>query len=198
MLKIGITGGIGTGKSTVCRIFETLGIPVFYADQEAKNLSMQDAAVVHAIKKIFGEDIYAAGTLRTKEVAAIVFQEPAKLAQLNAIIHPAVRLKFESWVMQQKEAPYVLKEAALIYESGSDTLLNAVIVVTAPEKLRIERIAKRDQLPAEAIRSRMKNQWPEDEKIKRAKFIINNDEQKMIIPQVLSIHRTLLNQSSVS
>lgn len=198
MLKIGITGGIGTGKSTVCRIFETLGIPVFYADQEAKNLSTQDAAVVHAIKKIFGEDIYAGGALRSKEVAAIVFQEPAKLAQLNAIIHPAVRLKFESWVMQQKEAPYVLKEAALIYESGSDTLLNAVIVVTAPEKLRIERIAKRDQLPAEAIRSRMKNQWPEDEKIKRAKFIINNDEQRMIIPQVLSIHRTLLNQSSVS
>lgn len=194
MLKIGITGGIGTGKSTVCRVFETLGISVFYADQEARNLLEQDTAVMQAVQKLFGDDIYTGGRLRNKEVAAIVFNNPSKLAQLNAITHPAVRLKFESWVMQQKDAPYVLKEAALIYESGSDALLDAIIVVAAPEKLRIDRIAKRDQVNEEAIRSRMKNQWPEEEKIKRAKFIIHNDEQNMIIPQVVSIHRTLLNQ----
>ncbi|MBX7109176.1 MAG: dephospho-CoA kinase [Chitinophagales bacterium] len=197
MLRIGITGGIGTGKSTVCRIFELLGIPVFYADQEARRLLEEDATVIEAVKNIFGDSIYEDGKLRKKQVADIVFHDTVKLAQLNAISHPAVRLSFESWALQQINAPYVLKEAALIYETGGDALLDAVIAVTAPEALRIDRIVKRDQVPEKDIRARMLHQWPEEDKIRRSAFVISNDEQLPVIPQVLAIHKMLLQRPTI-
>lgn len=197
MLRIGITGGIGTGKSTVCRIFELLGIPVFYADQEARRLLEEDATVIEAVKNIFGDSIYEDGKLRKKQVSDIVFHDTVKLAQLNAISHPAVRLRFESWALQQINAPYVLKEAALIYETGGDALLDAVIAVTAPEALRIDRIVKRDQVPEKDIRARMLHQWPEEDKIRRSAFVISNDEQLPVIPQVLAIHKMLLQRSTI-
>ncbi|MBK9733332.1 MAG: dephospho-CoA kinase [Chitinophagaceae bacterium] len=194
MLKIGITGGIGTGKTTVCHIFETLGIPVFYADDESKKMLEEDEEIAHSIKNVFGEDIYHEKKLDKKALAAIVFNNPEKLAALNSITHPAVFRKFESWATQQKNVPYIIKEAALIFEAGADAFLDAVIVVASPEWLRIERVSQRDHSNESAIRSRMKNQWPEEKKIKRARFIIHNDEEQLIIPQVLSIHRELLNQ----
>lgn len=193
MLKIGITGGIGTGKSTVCRIFETLEIPVFKADDESKKILEEDAEVMKAIQGAFGESVYSEGNLNKKKLAGIVFNNPEKLADLNAITHPAVSRKFEFWVIQQQDVPYVIEEAALIYEAGAEALLDVVIVVTSPEWLRIQRVSERDKTNEAEIRTRMKNQWPEEEKIKRARFIIHNDEEQLLIPQVLSIHRTLLN-----
>ncbi|HUM45987.1 MAG TPA: dephospho-CoA kinase [Chitinophagales bacterium] len=194
MLKIGITGGIGTGKTTVCRIFETLGIPVFNADEESKKMLMEDAEVARAVKAVFGASVYHDNVLNKKELAAIVFSDPEKLAKLNAITHPAVFRKFEAWCSLKQQASYVIKEAALIYEAGADAALDAVIVVTAPEALRLKRVARRDRVSDEDIRLRMKHQWPEEEKIKRAKFIIHNDEEHLLIPQVLTIHHTLLHE----
>lgn len=194
MLKIGITGGIGTGKTTVCRVFETLGIPVFDADTESKLIVQRDESVVKQVKAIFGEDVYPNGLLDRKKLADIVFNNPEKLALLNSITHPAVFQKFGTWASVQHDVPYVIKEAALIYEAGGDAHLDKVIVVNAPQELRIQRIMLRNHAGEEEVRARMKYQWTEEEKLKRADFIIYNDGEQLIIPQVLRIHEALTKQ----
>lgn len=191
MLKVGITGGIGSGKTTVCRIFETLGIPVYYADDRAKWLMIHSAEVKEKIIRLFGEEAYKNGSLNREFIAGIVFKAPEKLQQLNQIVHPAVKKDGQEWHLSQKGVPYTLKEAALIFESGSFKDLDKVITVFAPKEVRIQRILARDQTTREAVEARMDNQMPEEEKIARADFVIYNDGQHSLIKQVYAIHEQL-------
>ncbi|MFI5134490.1 MAG: dephospho-CoA kinase [Chitinophagales bacterium] len=192
MLKIGITGNIGTGKSTVCKIFETLGIPVFYADDESKKILAHDGDVHSELRKIFGEEIFIEGSPDRKKIADIVFHDRSKLEQLNALLHPAVIRKSEEWFQQLSGVPYAIKEAALIYEVSGEKLLDKVIVISSPENISVQRIMQRDKVPEEEIRSRMKNQWPQKLKEDIADFVIRNDDEHLLIPQVMDIHSQLL------
>lgn len=192
MLKIGITGGIGTGKTTVCKIFETLGIPVFYADEESKKILFHDSDVNEELRKFFGKEIFTEGIPDRRKIASIVFSDRTKLEQLNAILHPAVIRKSEEWFHEQKHTPYAIKEAALIFEVGGERNLDKVIVISSPEQIAIKRIVKRDGVSNEEVKSRIRNQLPQETKEGKADFIIMNDEQQMLIPQVMDIHNRLL------
>lgn len=197
-LRAGITGGIGSGKTTVCRIFESLGIPVYDADSWAKWLIVNDAEVKQAITGLFGPEAYLSdGQYNRALVAGIVFQAPAKLAALNAAVHPAVERHARTWHDEQarKGAPYTLKEAALLVESGSHQFLDALIVVTAPETLRIRRVMTRDGVSEEAVRARMVNQMPEPEKVRLADYVIVNDGEHSLVRQVWRVHQALLEAS---
>ncbi len=196
MLKVGLTGGIGSGKTTVCRIFEQLGIPVYYADRRAKALMVEQPAVREQIRQQFGEQVYREdGALNRAYLADLVFDNPEKLQQLNAIVHPAVGEDALQWHANQKDVPYTLKEAALIYESESFRDLDAVVVVTAPEEIRIQRVMERDRVSRESVLARMARQMPEAEKVERGDFIIYNDGHRSIIRQVLIIHEELVRRS---
>ncbi|HMR43909.1 MAG TPA: dephospho-CoA kinase [Saprospiraceae bacterium] len=197
MLKIGITGGIGSGKTTVCKIFESLGIPVYYADDRAKWLMENDPKLVAGLKNMFGENVFdAGGKLNRTLIAQSVFGDEKKLAALNSLVHPAVFEDAAAWFAKQKNQPYALKEAALLVESGSYKELDRLIVATAPEKLRIERVVKRDGVSESAVKARIKNQLPESEKITHADFIINNDGRHSLVKQVWEIHQLLLKESA--
>lgn len=197
-LRAGITGGIGSGKTTVCRIFESLGIPVYDADYWAKWLIVNDTEVKQAITALFGPEAYLPdGQYNRALVAGIVFQAPAKLAALNAAVHPAVERHARTWHDEQarKGLPYTLKEAALLVESGSHQFLDALIVVTAPEALRIRRVMTRDGVSEEAVRARMANQMPEPEKVRLADHVIVNDGAHSLVRQVWTVHHALLEAS---
>jgi dephospho-CoA kinase len=191
MLKVGITGGIGSGKSTIAKIFEVLGIPVYYADDAAKRLMNEDDALKEKIEKAFGEETYNNGLLNRAYLSSVVFNSPEKLELLNSIVHPATIADADKW-MQQQNTPYVLKEAALIFESGSNKKLDKVIGVFTPAEQRIQRVMQRDNISEEAVKARMSKQMNEDEKMRLCDYVINNDEQEMVIPQVLKIHELLL------
>lgn len=190
-LRAGITGGIGSGKTTVCRLFETLGIPVYYADYWAKWLLENDTELVAGVKKEFGEEAYLDGRYNRPFIANIVFSNPEKLAALNALSHPALEKHSRQWHDEQSNVPYTLKEAAVMIESGSHRFLDVLIVVTAPEALRVERVMQRDGVAAEVVSKRMANQLPESEKIKLADFVIDNDGVHALIPQVWAIHQAI-------
>lgn len=191
--KVGITGGIGSGKTTVCRIFETLGIPVYYADERAKWLMINNKTLKKEIIKLFGAAAYSAGgELNRKHIADIAFQDPDKLKTLNQIVHPAVLSDGEKWHRKQVNVPYTLKEAALLFESGSYLQLDKIITVTAPLEIRIQRVIERDQSDREKVLSRIQFQMPEEEKIAQSQFIIINDGQRSLIRQVLDIHNKLI------
>lgn len=193
MLKIGITGGIGSGKTTVCRIFEVLGIPVFYADNAAKSLMHTDTLLRQDIINGFGENSYFdSGELNRKHLSTIVFNDKEQLARLNSLVHPAVFRAFDAWVGLQKDVPYVLKEAALLFESDSYKMCDRSILVKSPEKLRIQRIIARDNTTAEEVKLRMNRQFSDDKKELLANYIIINDEEMLLIPQVLELHRHFL------
>ena len=193
-LKIGITGGIGTGKSFVSKIFKTMGIPFYDADLEAKLIMVKDPQVREALIEAFGSETYFEdGSLNRAYLSSQVFNNSEKLEKLNNIVHPAVIQAGVDWSNEQT-GPYSLKEAALLYESGSYKKLDHTILVTAPEELRIERVMKRDKVSREEVLSRMQKQMPEDEKLQYADFIIHNDEVQPLLPQVLAIHHKLLNR----
>jgi dephospho-CoA kinase len=184
MLRIGLTGGIGSGKSTVAKIFASLGIPIYYADEENKRLMNEDESVKSAILQHFGADSYKEG----------------KLELLNSITHPAVIRHAEQWMKQKEElyrdtVPYVIKEAALIFESGSDKDLDLVIGVWSPQPLRIRRVMLRDNVSDEEVLRRMEGQMDEDEKMQRCDFIINNDEESLVTPQVIALHERFVERS---
>jgi dephospho-CoA kinase len=191
MLKIGLTGGLGSGKSTVARIFEVLNIPVYYADISSKRLLNEDEKVKAAVRKIFGEDVFPNGELDRKYLAEIVFKDQKKLELLNSIVHPATLQDADEW-MKKQTAPYIIKEAALIFESGSHQLLDYVIGVKATLPLRLQRAMKRDNISREEIMARINRQINEEIKMRLCDFIIVNDEQQMIIPQVLELHKRFL------
>lgn len=190
MLRVGLTGGLGSGKSTVARIFETLGIPVYYADDAAKRVMNEDAALRATIIQHFGNESYKDGLLNRSHLSATVFADPQKLSLLNSIVHPVTIADAEAW-MKKQHTPYSIKEAALIFETDSYKHLDYIIGVSAPSEMRIKRGMLRDNLPREAIEKRMKNQMNEAEKMKRCDVVINNDETELLIPQVLKIHEML-------
>lgn len=189
-LQIGITGGIGSGKSTVCRIFETLGISVYDADSHAKELMTTDGILVNEIKKEFGTLSYNPdGSLNRAFLARTVFNDEKRLATLNKLVHPRVGLDYKAWADQKKHQPYILKEAALLFESGTSQSLDAIIVVHANTELRINRVLKRDlHRTREQVLAIIAHQMPEEEKLKRADYVIRNDETTLLIPQVLKLH----------
>lgn len=191
MLKVGITGGIGSGKSTVCQVFETLGIPVFYADKAARYLIENDQLIINSIRLLFGDDIYLNGKLDKQKVASIVFKDKDILQQMNAIIHPAT-IRYSKLWMESQRAPYVMKEAALFFESGSNKDMDVMIGVSSPQKVRILRIMKRDGISQEKVLERMAQQMDDQEKMKLCDYVIINDDTTAIIPQVLAIHNKLL------
>lgn len=193
MLKIGITGGIGSGKSTVCKIFEQLGIPVYSADLEARELMNTDKMLVAALKKEFGADIYdAKGELIRPKLAALVFGDKTKVEKLNALVHPAVKEHFKQWSNTQTNCPYVIKEAALMFESESYKGLDYVITVTAPKEVRLKRVIERDGAKRADVLKRMNNQLSEKERVVRADFVIKNDGKHPLIPQVMHFHQMFL------
>lgn len=191
MVLIGLTGGIGSGKSTVAKVFETLGIPVYYADDEAKRLMNTDERLKQEIIKQFGIESYQDGTLNRPYIASLVFTNKEKLSLLNSLVHPVTIEDSQKWVLQQI-TPYVIREAALLFESGANKGLDFVIGVSAPVPLRIQRVIQRDGLSKEEIEQRISRQMDEEEKTKKCDFVILNDEKQLVIPQVLDIHKKIL------
>ena len=192
MLKIGITGGIGTGKSTISEIFALLGVPVYYADQAAKSLMVNNSNLKQQLISTFGTATFTnKGELDTKYIANKVFKDEKALKQLNALVHPAVLADFNKWCSQQ-HAPYILKEAALLMESGSYKQCDYTILVESPLALRIERLLRRDNSSEEQIKARIASQLPDEEKAKLANFLILNDEKHLLIPQIIALHTQFL------
>jgi len=191
MLKIGVTGGIGSGKTTVTKIFALLGVPVYYADAASKRLYQTNAQLKAALKEHFGEDIYEGENLNRAQLASLVFRDEKKLQLLNSLVHPLTIKDAEDW-MEAQNAPYIIKEAALIFESGSGAMLDYVIGVKTPKPLRIKRVMERDGVLREEVLSRMKRQIDEDLKMKLCDFVIDNSEQQLVIPQVLKLHEYFL------
>jgi dephospho-CoA kinase len=190
-LKIGITGGIGSGKTTVARIFEVLGIPVYYADDAAKRIMNEDEFLKQQIIKEFGHESYEEGKLNRQYLASVVFRDKKKLAVLNALVHPATIRNSNLW-MKNQSTPYAIREAALIFESGVQGQLDYVIGVSAPVELRICRAMERDKLTREQVLERIDRQINETIKMRLCDFVIVNDGKKPVIPQVLKLHEKLL------
>lgn len=185
MLKVGITGGIGSGKSTVCRLFALMGIPVYDADSRAKALMTTNASLVKSVKKYFGADVYdKSGKLNRKLLGSRVFNDKEKLNLLNSLVHPVVQKDHELWHRKQKNCPFTIKEAALLFESGSYKKLDLIITVTSPLPLRIERAMKRDNTTRKEVMARLKKQWTDAQRKKAADFIISNNERDSLIQSV--------------
>ncbi|HKM94402.1 MAG TPA: dephospho-CoA kinase [Prolixibacteraceae bacterium] len=191
MIKVGLTGGIGAGKSMVCNIFSKLGIPVYVADTEAKLLMNTNPAIRQQLLALFGKNIYLENdVLDRKKLSEIIFNDKIALAKVNAIVHPIVRKHFDKWADLQKSA-YVIQEAAILFESGQNIHFDKIILLTAPYEVKIERVMKRDNVSREKVIERMNNQLTDEEKILKSDFIINNDNISMVLPQVLDINKKL-------
>lgn len=190
LLQIGVTGGIGSGKSLICKIFAQLGVSVYDADSHAKGLMTTDGILISQIKKEFGDLSYHPdGSLNRSYLAGTVFANEAKLERLNKLVHPRVAVDYQNWLSRHSEEGYVLKEAALLFESGSYRTLDKIIVVTAPESLRRKRVLLRDpHRTVEEFEGIVEKQMPEEEKLKRADYIIVNDDATLIVPRVLELH----------
>lgn len=195
MLKVGITGGIGSGKSVVARTLQVLGIPVYFADAAAKRLMETDESLKAAIQAHFGEAAYLGQQLNRTWLAAQVFGQPDKIALLNSLVHPVVIADGQRW-MQLQTAPYVVKEAALFFESGSAGDMDLIVGVYAPQALRIQRVMRRDGLGRQEVLSRMQQQLDERMKMKLCDVVLQNDEQEMLLPQVLRLHQMLLQKAT--
>lgn len=193
-LKIGLTGGIGSGKTTVAKIFELLNVPVYYADAASKRLYKTDKELIEKLKTHFGDDIYNDEELDRTRLASLVFNNPKQLELLNALAHPPTIRDAQEW-LQAQSAPYVIKEAALLFESGSVAGLDYVIGVHAPQHIRLKRVMDRDNTTREEVLNRMARQIDEEIKMKLCDFVITNNEQALVIPQVLSLHNQLLDMS---
>lgn len=194
MKRIGLTGNIGTGKSTVARVFEILGVPVYRADKEARRI-LASGKVTQQIEILFGKNVLnAQNEVDRMALAAIVFNDQDKLAVLNNLIHPLVEEDFSQWCILNRERNYILHEAAILFESGFDRLFDANILVTAPEELCIARVMARDSVSREMVIERIQHQWSQDRKQKLAQYIVINDEISMVVPQVLAIHREILSK----
>ena len=191
MLKIGLTGGIGSGKSTVAKVFESLGVPVYKADDEAKKLMATDPQLIDLIKKHFSEEVYKEGKLDKAYLASVVFNNKEKLELLNSLVHPFTIEDGKSW-MKRQQTSYAIKEAALIFESGSQGEFDFIVGVYAPETLRIHRTIQRDKTDKELVRLRMQNQIKEEIKMKLCDEVLINNEQELLVPQIIALHEKLL------
>ena len=188
---IGITGGIGSGKSTVCKVFKLLGVPLFEADVVAGKLINSNSEIRNELVQLFGKDIYSADNkLNRKKLAELIFNNDVLLEKVNNIVHPAVRSEFMNWIKQQKQA-YVIHEAAILFESGFYKMMDFTILVSAPEEMRIERVVKRNSIPREQVIARMAKQWTDAEKRKFATLELVNDNKNLLIPQIIEIDKKL-------
>ena len=190
MYTVGVTGGIGSGKSLVCRILSILGVPVFHADEEAKRLLVEPGAVRSQVEQAFGMDAYPHGELDRAKLAKVVFNDADARARLNAIVHPAVRERFRSWAAEQKAA-YVVMEAALLVETGGAKHLDHLVVVSAAQELRVQRVMERDGVSAEQVNARISAQAPEADLLAAAGSVVVNDGSQLLLPQVLALHKRL-------
>lgn len=190
-MKLGITGGIGSGKTSVCRVFNVLGIPVFSADPEAQIIMHTDKSVMNGINEIAGKDLYPGGKLNKEELASLIFNNKEILGRVNALVHPAVFDRFVKWAEIQS-TPYVIMEAAILFESGASDYVDRVATVIAPAEERIARVIKRNKLTREQVLERIKNQMDDEDRIKLSDYVINNSENEMIIPVILGIHEDIL------
>jgi dephospho-CoA kinase len=186
MLKVGVTGGIGSGKTTVCKEFEKLGIPVFYADDVAKTI-LDKPKVTEQLKVIFGEDIIKDNIVDRKAIASVIFSDKSKKEQLNNIIHPEVANEYTAWLNQHQNYPYTIKEAAILFETGTYKQLDKIILIIADKNTRVQRIIERDNTTEEEVLARMRNQWTDEEKIPLADFIIENNNSSNLAKQVIDI-----------
>ena len=193
MKNIGLTGGIGSGKSYIAKIFEALAVPVFYADIEAKKI-LNEAPIIHEISEALQTNIidFATGLADRKKIAEIVFNAPQKLELLNQIIHPKVAQNYHKWSQTKQQHKYVIKEAAILFESGSYKNLDGVICVVSPIGLRIKRVAARDHESEAEILKRINNQWSDEQRIARSNWVIHNDEDLPLLSQVLKVHQTII------
>lgn len=193
---IGLTGGIGSGKTTIANEFQALGVPVYIADDEARKL-MQSTEVIKAIKTIFGDTVFDDDKLNREKLAQIVFNDPEKLAQLNTIVHPAVKKHFSEWILNHKDAPFIIYEAAILFESGSYKKCDLIITVTAPIEIRIQRVMERDKTTREQVLKRINMQWNDEKRILKSDFVIKNtniEETKSEIVKILKILKIKQNE----
>ena len=191
MKIIGLTGGIGSGKSAVLSVFSSFGVPCYESDSRAKKLMHEDLELIYQIKALFGDEIYENDKLNRSKLADLVFADKSKLERLNALVHPRVKKDFQSFVNQQ-DAVYVIKEAAILFETGAAKDCDATILVTAPEKLRTERVMKREKTNVAHIKSRMNHQWSDEKKIQLADYVINNIDWDKTLKKIDEIHQKLL------
>jgi dephospho-CoA kinase len=194
MYQVGITGGIGSGKSLVCGVLEKLGVQVYYADREARRLMNDDPVLVKGIRDLLGAGAYRAGKLDRVYVAEKIFSNRELMSRMNKEVHPFVRKDYTHWVESRKEAPYVVEEAAILFESGAAYFLDWTVLVFAPEDIRIKRVMLRDGVQEESVRKRMVHQIDEEKKKEMADEVIINDEQRLILPQIIEMHRNILNR----
>jgi dephospho-CoA kinase len=190
--KLGVTGGIGSGKTSVCRVFDVLRIPVFSADRDATETMEKDKTIIGKLNSIAGRDLYVTGNLDRMELARIIFNDRTLLEKVNLLVHPAVFDHFRNWALEQI-APYVIMEAAILFESGGSKFVDRVATVVAPVEQRIERVIQRNKLSREQVMERMKNQMDDETRIKLSDYVINNSENDMIISAILEIHKDILN-----
>jgi dephospho-CoA kinase len=189
--RLGVTGGIGSGKTTVCRIFRVLGVPVFMADEVARNLMNTDSDITRGIKSIAEKDLYTGGELDRRELARLIFNQPDLLRRVNAIVHPAVLRNFEQWT-SALDVPYVIMEAAVLFESNADKTVDRVVSVSAPVEERISRVMGRSGMSRIEVLDRINNQLEDEEREEQSYYIINNADNEMIIPEILKIHDDML------
>ena len=193
MLKVGITGGIGSGKTTIAEVFMQLDIPVYPSDLRAKELMSEDFKLRQAIVGLFGNEAYVSENLNRAFIASKVFSDQTLLQKLNELVHPAVKKDFDLWCSDQNAA-YVLKEAAILIETGGYKAMDRMILVTAPSEIKIQRVQKRDTLTRDEILARMNRQWSDERKEEFADFVINNDNHSMVLEQVLNVHKKLMRE----
>lgn len=194
MKVVGLTGGIGSGKSMVLDFFASKGIPCYESDHRARLLMQENPELISKIKAVFGEHLYKDQKLDRKALAELVFSDPKKLESLNTMVHPAVQKDFQLFLTQQ-QGPYVVKEAAILFETGAAALCDETILLTVPESVRIERVMERDGIPAEAVKARINNQWEDEKKIPLADHVIENIDRKTTLQKIEQIHRALIAKS---
>lgn len=192
MLKVGVTGGIGSGKTLICNVFAKLGVPVFNADSVAKSIMNNDGEVVLKFKDLFGPDIYTDNQINSKKLADIIFNNKEIIQQVNSIVHPKVREYFIEWSSQYQAKPYVIQEAAILFESNAYKQLDFTINVHASKETRLKRVMMRDNVSEEKVIERMKNQFSDEQRMKLADFTIDNENNTMILPQIINIHNQLI------
>jgi len=194
MYQVGITGGIGSGKTLVCRVLETLGVPVYYADREARRLMNGHPVLRKGIEELLGKEAYEGNQLDRRYVGTRVFGNRNLLEKLNSLVHPVVRKDYQSWVTRNREVPYVVEEAAILFESGASRFLDRTVLIYAPSELRIRRVMERDGVSREEVKKRMMHQMDEEEKRILADEVIVNDDREMLLPQIIALHENIVNR----
>lgn len=195
MLKVGITGGIGSGKSTICNIFRNLGVPIFSSDEEGRKVLNEDEDVRKELRKLFGDDMFISdGSVDRPRLASLIFSDPNAMDQVVSLVHPKVQEKYETWCIKHESRPYTLKEAAILFESGYYHDLDKIIHVFAPKEVRMQRVIQRDKSIKEEVMKRMRFQYTDEERNKLADFILINEEIDTLLPQVMELHEIFVNE----